>query len=391
MTFTILASVSLLALVSTARPIQDGETQQVNLSLNDLERPDVQNALQSVVQTHIGNFPECLGCQASDVRVHFTSPDAQQAYITELMKDDTDAVRALVPLSGDTVQSADAQELMEILSRLDVERTSGASTPVSDDVVDFIVAKPDLNEEEGMINEETNDEESKASAAVLSQTTPMSTLVLTGTCIAAALFAACVAVTLFVAQILRSRLMTSSTTWDILPHLEKYARDPNSPVSRMGGITPEVGYPKVQMIKQEESSTDDTAIGEKSDSVFNDGTSHPTPASLLSIPASLSATTPADADPPLIPLPHSPSASSPITHPIEPNLPGAWLTTVPTEMKEQSPRVLAFERASAPELDAALAMQLRPGFGLGADAAWLVRFVMSFFGWIGVLLSGGVA
>ncbi|KAJ7026801.1 hypothetical protein C8F04DRAFT_966008 [Mycena alexandri] len=40
-------------------------------------------------------------------------------------------------------------------------------------------------------------------------------------------------------------------------------------------------------------------------------------------------------------------------------------------------------------LDAALAMQLRPGLGLGADGAWLVRFLMSFFGWFAVLVAGG--
>ncbi|KAJ6469180.1 hypothetical protein C8R47DRAFT_954168, partial [Mycena vitilis] len=40
-------------------------------------------------------------------------------------------------------------------------------------------------------------------------------------------------------------------------------------------------------------------------------------------------------------------------------------------------------------LDAALAMQLRPGMGVGADGAWLVRFLMSFFGWFAVLVAGG--
>ncbi|KAJ7065032.1 hypothetical protein C8F01DRAFT_1129192 [Mycena amicta] len=48
----------------------------------------------------------------------------------------------------------------------------------------------------------------------------------------------------------------------------------------------------------------------------------------------------------------------------------------------------AFARTRSP-LDAALAMQLRPGFGVGADGAWLVRFLMSFFGWLGVLVAGG--
>ena len=41
-------------------------------------------------------------------------------------------------------------------------------------------------------------------------------------------------------------------------------------------------------------------------------------------------------------------------------------------------------------LDTALAMQLHPGLGLGiaVDAAWLVCFVMAFFGWFAILLSG---
>ncbi|KAF9269519.1 hypothetical protein L218DRAFT_850943 [Marasmius fiardii PR-910] len=39
-------------------------------------------------------------------------------------------------------------------------------------------------------------------------------------------------------------------------------------------------------------------------------------------------------------------------------------------------------------LDIALAMQLRPGLGVGADPAWMVRFLMAMFGWFVVLISG---
>ncbi|RDB28175.1 hypothetical protein Hypma_001539 [Hypsizygus marmoreus] len=39
-------------------------------------------------------------------------------------------------------------------------------------------------------------------------------------------------------------------------------------------------------------------------------------------------------------------------------------------------------------LDIALAMQLRPGLGVGADPAWMVRFLMSMFGWFALLISG---
>lgn len=41
-----------------------------------------------------------------------------------------------------------------------------------------------------------------------------------------------------------------------------------------------------------------------------------------------------------------------------------------------------------PEFDIALAMQLRPGLGIGADPAWMVRFLMAMFGWFTVLLTG---
>ncbi len=45
-------------------------------------------------------------------------------------------------------------------------------------------------------------------------------------------------------------------------------------------------------------------------------------------------------------------------------------------------------RAPVPELDIAFALQLRPGLGLGADPAWLVRFLMAMFGWMTVLIGG---
>jgi hypothetical protein len=45
-------------------------------------------------------------------------------------------------------------------------------------------------------------------------------------------------------------------------------------------------------------------------------------------------------------------------------------------------------RWQLPDFDIALAMQLRPGLGLGADPAWMVRFLMAIFGWLAILLAG---
>lgn len=39
-------------------------------------------------------------------------------------------------------------------------------------------------------------------------------------------------------------------------------------------------------------------------------------------------------------------------------------------------------------IDVALAMQMRPGLGVGADPAWMVRFLMAVFGWFAVMIAG---
>ncbi|KAF9219200.1 hypothetical protein BS17DRAFT_718236 [Gyrodon lividus] len=50
------------------------------------------------------------------------------------------------------------------------------------------------------------------------------------------------------------------------------------------------------------------------------------------------------------------------------------------------PRRRAY-RSVVPEFDIALAMQLRPGLGIGADSAWMIRFLMAIFGWFAVALT----
>ncbi|KAI0923083.1 hypothetical protein AcV5_009906 [Taiwanofungus camphoratus] len=61
--------------------------------------------------------------------------------------------------------------------------------------------------------------------------------------------------------------------------------------------------------------------------------------------------------------------------------------TIQHDMVDRPGRRRAY-RAPIPELDIAFALQLRPGLGLGADPAWLVRFLMAMFGWMTVLIGG---
>lgn len=100
---------------------------------------------------------------------------------------------------------------------------------------------------------------------------------------------------------------------------------------------------------------------------------------------------PVIAEPWLVPLPPSPS-SSPLRRtvqlqedaPVEGALPPTWTMVVPNEQ----PRTRARTSNAAAAVDLALAMQLRTGIGMTADAAWLMRFVMALFGWVAVLVSG---
>lgn len=58
--------------------------------------------------------------------------------------------------------------------------------------------------------------------------------------------------------------------------------------------------------------------------------------------------------------------------------------TAPTQFVIPSARTLVRS-----PLDIALAMQMRPGLGAGADPAWMVRFLMAVFGWMAVAVAGG--
>jgi hypothetical protein len=49
-----------------------------------------------------------------------------------------------------------------------------------------------------------------------------------------------------------------------------------------------------------------------------------------------------------------------------------------------------WRRGKASPLDIALAMQMRPGLGAGADPAFMVRFLMAAFGWFVIVVNGGI-
>ncbi|THH29151.1 hypothetical protein EUX98_g5034 [Antrodiella citrinella] len=90
-----------------------------------------------------------------------------------------------------------------------------------------------------------------------------------------------------------------------------------------------------------------------------------------------------------LPLPIRPRPSAPVQPATMLAIPGSLPLEHEMEMVER-PRARRAYRSPIPELDIAFAMQLRPGLGLGADPAWIVRFLMAMFGWMTVLIGNGV-
>ncbi|KAG6830404.1 hypothetical protein H0H92_000900 [Tricholoma furcatifolium] len=93
-------------------------------------------------------------------------------------------------------------------------------------------------------------------------------------------------------------------------------------------------------------------------------------------------------------FPSSPSPTPATLLPDTPSLPASASTTEITSQKispaPSQPVLRNRNRIRTPRsaIDIALAMQLRPGLGAGADPAWMVRFLMATLGWFAILVSG---
>lgn len=87
-----------------------------------------------------------------------------------------------------------------------------------------------------------------------------------------------------------------------------------------------------------------------------------------------------------------PATSDPLT---SPNFPSPPIEVNATSVNSNSNSSAIQPRPDYPRsrnqmrspLDIALAMQLRPALGIGADAAWMVRFLMAMFGWLTLLVG----
>ncbi|KAI5121601.1 hypothetical protein M0805_009472 [Coniferiporia weirii] len=432
MTLTILASVSLLALVSSARPLPkpDEHWKGLQLSAESGEPTDIQHVIQTVVKSH-ASFDKNLDNE-DDVQVHIASVEEVQAYLSSA---EDNAIKALIPLTGEELHSPDEKELHDILSRLENER--GRGPPVSDDSLDTMsIGSPSGA---SSIKELPVDDTGIDTAGANSHTGFLASkpvVVIVASCVISFLVLCCVAASLYIVEVLRKSVFQSPAAWDILPQLEKDAVERSgqtggvSHVSREtiqgaekmpGALTVTTHLLKTRSCSSlrekefEKASTDAMDSENELDEKFFDaelpdidnsdspGSSYATPTlGPVDLPPTLPTLAAAVATIAAVAA-VSGNNSAPEMSEASAGARPSWSVRateakLPTVEPARSRAAVLHTGASRegrrraynamPELDAALAMQLRPGLGVGADAAWLVRFVMALFGWCTVLMSG---
>jgi hypothetical protein len=327
------------------------------------------------------------------VQVRLTSSDLQSTYLSQLASED---VKLIVPLDDNVLAPSNAEKILynalEGLNDLD-----GGTLPLEDVLSDY----------EEDVKDDRNDDQEEYSSVVTSTKGVTSLLGLLMMSAASLVILLWLGIILHAWDFIRREVLSGHIfRGEWLPHITK---DMN--LRRSGGGN--VGFKekplilggveeadqfvddKVEVMSQSREKPAEHGVssnGEEDYDVFEDAS---------------------DADPDLLPLPGPIAAPShsPTRRPLQmreiPSNPPLWsvrtfepapLSDVPLTPDPQHP--LAMERVGPlaprrtyrdliPGFDLALILQMRPGFGLGADATWLVQFMVGVFGWFTILVSGG--
>lgn len=246
--------------------------------------------------------------------------------------------------------------------------------------------------------------------------TSVFTLFLIFSCTIALLALACVGLRLYAIKDLHTQILWSYKAWQSLLHVENYAVSSscrrNSNTGTAIAVTQSILNEKSEepphfsarasaLLSYVSITTSDDSQEDSEDEKFHDaldilpslGVQDPSPDSPLrnlSLPPIPTALDPTPDD--------RPTPPQACVHPAinsearEPPARPSWSVRVAssTPVPPSSPLIHPRSRAyrGVPEFDIALAMQLRPGRGVGADPAWMVRFLMAIFGWFAVALAG---
>lgn len=247
--------------------------------------------------------------------------------------------------------------------------------------------------------------------------TSASTLFFIFSCTIALLALAFVGLRLYAIKYLHTQILWSHKAWQSLPHVEKHAvlssLRRNSDTGTAAVVTQSglneksekppyfrahasalLSYVSVISSDNSEEDSEDEKFHDALDILpslgMQDLPSPDSPSQDLSLP---SITTALDPTPDGRSTPPQACVHSVMdSEAREPSARPSWSVRVTSSIPAPPALPLIHPRSRAyravPEFDIALAMQLRPGRGIGADAAWMVRFLMAIFGWFAVALTG---
>ncbi|KAH8102257.1 hypothetical protein BXZ70DRAFT_906220 [Cristinia sonorae] len=452
MTINFLLSFPLLALVVTARPLQNGPQLDVAVALQDV--------VQAVFYSRTRPSSECIDCGLKDIGVRPTSSEEPVAALSDLH---------VAPIELDSVLIEEEKQLHDPRPDAPLDDLEGGVISISEDTIGPEAA---VSAEEISIQSFYPD--------IMS---PRQVVTLTLSCIAAILAMGCIGIGLYALHYFRKKSGLEAA-WEMIPrvetrdavelvvdedfacqfkeHAKKLKHSHTYPPTSQGSESEEASAQSNLIIIDADSDceSDDEDFEDAEDRVFTPAdvigraktpvpafeyadpdylplptfrvstpcsptpysTPPPTPprspfrrlaemrevstalrpASPISKPAwSLRASdapalgfsgSEARAAPEPLPLPLPPRPPAPAPRPFQESLqiPGTLpMSTENHDVMVERPRARRAYRSPVPELDIAFALQLRPGLGLGADPAWIVRFLMAMFGWMTVLIGSG--
>ncbi|KAH7915899.1 hypothetical protein BJ138DRAFT_1076328 [Hygrophoropsis aurantiaca] len=420
MPLTLLASVSLLTLVVTSRPI---------LPPTEIEHisTDLHSAVQAVfhVLSRGGNRISAQSISESDgLRVELLSVDEQNHALSQL---DVGSVKATVSLDSETPQTDEEKLLSKWLGSLN-DLDGGLSEEPEADLV-----APEQPGEDAIDTTPDGNSASSASVHAPYHAPSRPVLVIVFSCVAALLALGCTMLGLYIAKYLRSQVLASRNAWELLPRLEKRSTvsdQVSATVSEPAGeksifvqdlvVARHVLLPPPTVVVGDSEKFSHVLLGqhwdedEELDEKFHDALDLSPLPPVYELPSDTIEDPEQHDDPPLPAIsvhpPASPSSgmndcnmielrdssSSPVSRPAwslrAAHSPAMGVLQI-DESAEKVPQPIMHPRRRAyryavPELDIALAMQLRPGLGIGADPAWMVRFLMAVYGWFAVALTG---
>ncbi|KAI9438309.1 hypothetical protein H4582DRAFT_1954147 [Lactarius indigo] len=372
MPHTLLVSFSLLALVVTARPIAP---------VSEYSQPvEVQNAVKAIFEERTKQSDvDILSFAQDEIDVRLISDEGQQAVLSQL---DGSAIKALVPLEGtENGVLSEVQRLREMLGSSehldDIEGAPEAELTVVDELPEDAA---EVSEPSVVVSAPPSPWEAAQVLTRLSFTSLLA--VYTVISIAAVLYAFYL-IRGFLPQDQDQDQEKQASFADVE---SGYADEKCSIMQEKAPALVTATVNELPLGVLVDIDTDASVAGDEFHDAIDSDSRTSTP---RAVPSGLP---PVVAEPWLVPLPPSPT-SSPLRRvvqlhgdaPVEGTLPPAWAMMVPDEQ----PRTGAHTgNAAAAAVDLALAMQLRTGVGMTADAAWLMRFVMALFGWVAVLVGG---